>query len=131
VVENEKYRLLWGAGLPSWFALSDFQYFNDKGAVFPVETTYRCYEPVYNLDLPKTTILWSILRGDGCGSGPIGMTKRASAPDRRLRWSGSSTILKITSAMACIPFRFLLPVLARRYHPSAEILKKVYPECLS
>ncbi len=54
VVDNEKYRLLWGAGLPSWFALSDFQYFNDKGAVFPVETTYRCYEPVYNLDLPET-----------------------------------------------------------------------------
>jgi benzoyl-CoA reductase/2-hydroxyglutaryl-CoA dehydratase subunit BcrC/BadD/HgdB len=54
VVENEKYRLLWGAGLPSWFALADFQYFNDKGAVFPVETTYRCCEPVYNLDLPET-----------------------------------------------------------------------------
>jgi benzoyl-CoA reductase/2-hydroxyglutaryl-CoA dehydratase subunit BcrC/BadD/HgdB len=54
VAQNELYRLLWGAGLPSWFALNDFQYFNDKGAVFPVETTYRCYEPVYNLDLPKT-----------------------------------------------------------------------------
>jgi benzoyl-CoA reductase/2-hydroxyglutaryl-CoA dehydratase subunit BcrC/BadD/HgdB len=54
VVENEKYRLLWGAGLPSWFALADFQYFNDKGAVFPVETTYRCSEAVYRLDLPKT-----------------------------------------------------------------------------
>ena len=54
VVENERYRLLWGAGLPSWFALADFQYFNDKGAVFPVETTYRCSEAVYRLDLPKT-----------------------------------------------------------------------------
>jgi len=52
VVEDEKYRLLWGAGLPSWFALADFQYFNSKGAVFPVETTYRCSEAVYRLDLP-------------------------------------------------------------------------------
>jgi benzoyl-CoA reductase/2-hydroxyglutaryl-CoA dehydratase subunit BcrC/BadD/HgdB len=55
VVENEKYRLLWGAGLPSWFALADFQYFNSKGAVFPVETTYRCCEPVYCLDLPEVS----------------------------------------------------------------------------
>ena len=54
VVEDERYRLLWGAGLPSWFALADFQYFNGKGAVFPVETTYRCSEAVYRLDLPKT-----------------------------------------------------------------------------
>jgi benzoyl-CoA reductase/2-hydroxyglutaryl-CoA dehydratase subunit BcrC/BadD/HgdB len=52
VVDDEKYRLLWGAGLPSWFALADFQYFNSKGAVFPVETTYRCSEAVYRLDLP-------------------------------------------------------------------------------
>jgi benzoyl-CoA reductase/2-hydroxyglutaryl-CoA dehydratase subunit BcrC/BadD/HgdB len=54
VVEDEKYRLLWGAGLPSWFALADFQYFNSKGAVFPVETTYRCTEALDRLDLPET-----------------------------------------------------------------------------
>ncbi len=53
VAENEKYRLLWGAGLPSWFALGDFQYFNSKGAVFPAETTYRCGDAVYRLDLPE------------------------------------------------------------------------------
>lgn len=35
VADEEKYRLAWGAGLPSWFALGDFQYFNEKGAVFP------------------------------------------------------------------------------------------------
>lgn len=53
VTAEEKYRLLWGAGLPSWFALTDFQYFNSKGATFPVERTYREAEPVYRLDLPK------------------------------------------------------------------------------
>jgi benzoyl-CoA reductase/2-hydroxyglutaryl-CoA dehydratase subunit BcrC/BadD/HgdB len=53
VVADEKYRLLWGAGLPSWFALSDFQYFNSKGATFPVERTYREAELIYRLDLPK------------------------------------------------------------------------------
>ena len=55
VVPDEKYRLMWGGGLPSWFALSDFNYFNSKGAVFPVETTYRLLEPVYKLDLPKVS----------------------------------------------------------------------------
>jgi benzoyl-CoA reductase/2-hydroxyglutaryl-CoA dehydratase subunit BcrC/BadD/HgdB len=54
VVENERFRLVWGAGLPSWFALGDFQYFNDKGAVFPVEVTYRNAEKLEHLNLPKT-----------------------------------------------------------------------------
>ena len=54
VAAEEKYRIVWGAGLPSWFALGDFQYFNDKGAVFPVEVTYRNAERVDRLDLPKT-----------------------------------------------------------------------------
>ena len=55
VAESEKYRVLWGAGLPSWFALGDFQYFNDKGAVFPVEVTYRNAERLERLDLPKVS----------------------------------------------------------------------------
>jgi benzoyl-CoA reductase/2-hydroxyglutaryl-CoA dehydratase subunit BcrC/BadD/HgdB len=54
VVENEKYRILWGAGLPSWFALGDFQYFNDKGAVFPADITYRNAEKIERLELPNT-----------------------------------------------------------------------------
>jgi hypothetical protein len=39
VVEDEIVPAPWGAGLPSWFALADFDYFHTKGAVFPVETT--------------------------------------------------------------------------------------------
>jgi len=54
VANPEKYRIIWAAGLPSWFALSDFQYFNSKGAVFPVEVTYRDHEKIERLDLPKT-----------------------------------------------------------------------------
>lgn len=55
IISDEKYRLLWGGGLPAWFALTDFNYFNSKGAVFPAETTYRLIEPVFNLDLPKVS----------------------------------------------------------------------------
>jgi len=55
VIPDEKYRLLWGGGLPSWFALTDFNYFNSKGAVFPVETTYRMIEPIYRLKMPDTS----------------------------------------------------------------------------
>jgi benzoyl-CoA reductase/2-hydroxyglutaryl-CoA dehydratase subunit BcrC/BadD/HgdB len=54
VVENERFRLLWGGGLPSWFALSDFNYFNSKGAVFPAETTYRMVAPIDQMDIPET-----------------------------------------------------------------------------
>ena len=54
VADEEKYRILWGAGLPSWFALGDFQYFNEQGAVFPAEVTYRNAERIELLDLPAT-----------------------------------------------------------------------------
>jgi benzoyl-CoA reductase/2-hydroxyglutaryl-CoA dehydratase subunit BcrC/BadD/HgdB len=67
VTEPEQYRLLWGAGLPSWFALGDFQYFNEKGAVFPAEITYRVAEKLARLDLPRTSdplehIAWRLVR---------------------------------------------------------------------
>ena len=55
-IPDEKYRLLWGGGLPAWFALSDFNYFNSKGAVFPVETTYRMVEAIYNFDIDLSKI---------------------------------------------------------------------------
>ena len=67
VADEERYRLAWGAGLPSWFALGDFQYFNEKGAVFPAETTYRVAEKLSRLDLPETGdplehIAWRFIR---------------------------------------------------------------------
>jgi benzoyl-CoA reductase/2-hydroxyglutaryl-CoA dehydratase subunit BcrC/BadD/HgdB len=55
-IADEKYRLIWGGGLPSWFALTDFNYFNSKGAVFPVETTYRTIEAVYRFDVDLSKI---------------------------------------------------------------------------
>lgn len=54
-VPDEKYRLLWGGGLPSWFALSDFNYFESKGAVFPAETTYRQLEHIDRLNIPNVS----------------------------------------------------------------------------
>jgi benzoyl-CoA reductase/2-hydroxyglutaryl-CoA dehydratase subunit BcrC/BadD/HgdB len=56
VIPDEKYRLIWGGGLPSWFALTDFNYFNSKGAVFPVEVTYRMIEATYNFDMDLSKI---------------------------------------------------------------------------
>jgi benzoyl-CoA reductase/2-hydroxyglutaryl-CoA dehydratase subunit BcrC/BadD/HgdB len=53
-VPEEKYRLLWGGGLPAWYALNDFNYFNSKGASFPAETTYRMVQPLYEMDIPHT-----------------------------------------------------------------------------
>lgn len=46
VIPEEKYRILWAAGLPPWFALAIFNYFESLGAVFPMETTYHPPVPV-------------------------------------------------------------------------------------
>ena len=49
-VPEEKYRMLWGGGLPPWHTLGIFNYFESKGAVFVIETAYRPWEPV---EIPK------------------------------------------------------------------------------
>ena len=46
VIENEKYRVLWGAGLPPWHSLRIYNYFESLGAVFPIEVGYRTWAPV-------------------------------------------------------------------------------------
>jgi benzoyl-CoA reductase/2-hydroxyglutaryl-CoA dehydratase subunit BcrC/BadD/HgdB len=43
LVPEEKYRILWGGGLPPWFALGEIEYLKKYGATFPVEYTYRPY----------------------------------------------------------------------------------------
>ena len=45
VVEDERYRLCWGAGLPPWHNMALFSYFEDKGGVFACETAYYPHEP--------------------------------------------------------------------------------------
>jgi len=85
VIPDEKYRLLWGGGLPSWFALTDFNYFNSKGAVFPVETTYRMIEPIYRLNIPETNdpierLAWRWLRYWTCWYGKA-KKRPGSEPD--------------------------------------------------
>lgn len=49
-IEDERYRLVWGAGIPPWHNMSIFTYFEDKGAVFVIETIYYPYEP-YEVDI--------------------------------------------------------------------------------
>ncbi len=45
VVPEEKYRLLWGGGLPPWHSMNIFNYFESHGAVSVIETCYCHYEP--------------------------------------------------------------------------------------
>lgn len=46
VIEDEKYRLLYGGGLPPWHTLWIFNYFESFGAVFTIENVYRGFDPV-------------------------------------------------------------------------------------
>ena len=44
-VEDEKYRLVWGGGVPPWHTLSMLTSFAEKGGVFVCEIVYYPYEP--------------------------------------------------------------------------------------
>ena len=46
VIPDEKYRILYGGGLPPWHTLWIFNYFESFGAVFVGENVYRGYDPV-------------------------------------------------------------------------------------
>lgn len=46
VIPDEKYRLLYGGGLPPWHTMWMFNYFESMGAVFVIENVYRIYDPV-------------------------------------------------------------------------------------
>ncbi|MDP2952420.1 MAG: 2-hydroxyacyl-CoA dehydratase family protein [Chloroflexota bacterium] len=45
-IANEKYRLLWGGGLPPWHSMIIFIYLESLGAVVVREATYRPPEPM-------------------------------------------------------------------------------------
>jgi len=45
VIDEEKYRLLWGVGLPPWHSMYILDYFLDYGAVFAAETAYMVPDP--------------------------------------------------------------------------------------
>lgn len=46
VIPEEKYRILFGGGLPPWHTMWMFNYFETLGAVFVIENAYRAYDPV-------------------------------------------------------------------------------------
>ncbi len=46
VIPDEKYRILYGGGLPPWHTLWIFNYFESFGAVFVMENVYRAHDPV-------------------------------------------------------------------------------------
>ena len=46
VIPDEKYRLLFGGGLPPWHTMWIFNYFESLGAVFAMENAYRLFDPV-------------------------------------------------------------------------------------
>ena len=51
VIPNEKYRILFGGGLPPWHTMWMFNYFESLGAVFVIENAYRIWDPV---EVPST-----------------------------------------------------------------------------
>ncbi len=55
MIPDEKYRLLWGGGLPPWHHMDLLSYFENLGAVFVMETAYypgTPFEPEATIDDP-------------------------------------------------------------------------------
>jgi benzoyl-CoA reductase/2-hydroxyglutaryl-CoA dehydratase subunit BcrC/BadD/HgdB len=53
VIPEERYRLLWGGGLPPWHSMGLLNYFEERGAVFVAEATYKIPDPV---EVPPATM---------------------------------------------------------------------------
>ncbi len=51
VVPDEKYRLMWAGGIPPWYAMMMFHFFENRGAVFAIDITYRPFDP---MEIPNT-----------------------------------------------------------------------------
>ena len=61
VVQNERFRLMWAAGLPPWYALAMFNYLEAMGAVTAIEVTYHPPDPVEipsDITHPLDRIAW-------------------------------------------------------------------------
>lgn len=64
VVPDEKYRLLFGGGLPPWHTMWIFNYFESLGAVFVIENAYRSFDPVevpVKVNDPVMYLAWRVL----------------------------------------------------------------------
>jgi len=55
VIPGEKYRLLWGLGLPPFHSLRIMNYFQEYGGVLCIEYIYRPWLPAAFMDIPKGT----------------------------------------------------------------------------
>ena len=60
VIANEKYRLIWGPGLPPWHTMSVFNHFGKLGAVFVYEMMYEVPDigDIPNVSDPLERMAW-------------------------------------------------------------------------
>ena len=61
VIPEEKYRLMWGGGVPPWHTMWIFNYFESMGAVFAIENGYFGWEPFeipVGVDRPLEHLAW-------------------------------------------------------------------------
>jgi len=46
IIPEERYRLIWGGGIPPWHTMDIFNYVEDRGGVFVYQTSYQPFAPV-------------------------------------------------------------------------------------
>ena len=61
IIPEEKYRLIWGGGLPPWHTMDIFNYVEERGAIFVYQTTYQPFAPVELPDSVNDPLLRMVL----------------------------------------------------------------------
>lgn len=97
VVPNEKHRLIW-MGIPTWFNMGVFNYFEQRGAVFVWETTYHVSDPIeVDLSDPLRALVEGIwIRASRAHSiGGVEVCPQITAYDVRYSSAPTQLVLKL------------------------------------
>jgi len=99
IIPEEKYRLIWGGGLPPWHTMDIFNYVEERGAIFVYQTTYQPFAPIELPDSVTDPLLRMILMR----SSPAGMR---IAQEQGLKSKSTDGAASITSPIFFVePFR--------------------------
>jgi len=61
IIPEEKYRLIWGGGLPPWHTMDIFNHVQERGAIFVYQMSYQPFAPVEIPDSLKDPLLRMVL----------------------------------------------------------------------
>ena len=130
-IDDERFRLLWGVGLPPWHTMSILDYFINYGAVFAAETAYMIPEPYEipdNVTDPVEMIALRAFERNSClqkrGQEAGGVPPLAQAHLERIRdYNIDGVVMHITrSCRASTMGQILVRNVIRDHYPNMPVM---------